>query len=162
MKGLIILTLVVILVGAGIWVGVIRSTMSDQGTIFLVVMGNPNEKTVEFDVCVELGMAHMANPRLDERNEPKWDEWIDEHFEMKDPAGNKAPHIRVAHTMLVDENKVKHLPEFYVQYQIENGKDYTLDFIGGREGNVHYRYKFTASDKYGPTRETSVPVEGNK
>ena len=157
MKGIVILGIILALVGAGLWLGVLRTSLSDQGQIFLVVIGTPTDKGIEFDVSVELGLAHMANPPLDERNEPKWDEWIDKHFEMKDTAGNKSPHVRVAHTMLIDENKVKHIPEFYVQYQLQEGKDYTLDFIP-EGGNVRYRYKFNAVT-IPPTRETFEPVK---
>lgn len=157
MKGIVILAVVLGLIGAGIWMAVVKTSMSDQGQIFLVVIGNSSDKGIEFDVSVELGMAHMANPPLDERGEPDWDKWINSRFEMKDAAGNRAPHARVAHTMLIDENKVKHIPEFYVQYQLQQGKDYMLDYIPA-SSDVRYRYKFNA-ETLAPTRETFVPVK---
>lgn len=162
MKGVVILALVLGALGAGVWFTVLKSSMSDQGELFVVVLGPPDENNLmEFDVCVELGTATRAKPPVNERFEPQWDEWIDQRFAMRDSAGKKLPFTRIAHTMLIDERKFKHLPEFYVQYRLEPGKEYTLDFIP-KNNPVRYRYKFTTSSAFGPARENFVPVEGEK
>jgi len=45
--------------------------------------------------------------------------------------GKTIPGTRVAHTMLVNEEKTINLPEFYIKYVLELGRNYTLDYTRG-------------------------------
>jgi hypothetical protein len=109
-----------------------------------MAMGNPQDKTIDVVMSVELGMTVREPPKLDDRNEPKWDEWVGDHFNLRGPDGKVQPFTREAHTMLVDERKAKHLPEFYIQYVLQKGEGYTLDYVPSPGKKGRYRHTFTA------------------
>ena len=159
MKGVIILAVLLAMVGAGLYCGVMKEAMSDQGIWLLTAIGNLNEKNVEMVVSVELGATVRARPKVDSQMNPLWDEWIAEHYELTDDAGKVQPFTRIAHSLLVDERKVKTLSEFYVRYVLEKGRGYSLEYKPKRDKKGHYRHTFTApSDTTPPERVHFLPV----
>ncbi len=161
MKSAVILAILIALVGSGVWCGVMKKSMADEGIWLLTAMGNAHEKKVQVVVAAETGAVFRNPPREDKDGNTLWEEWLTEHYEMRDDSGNLIPGSRIAHTSLVDEQKVKGLPEFFVLFTVEQGKAHTLDYLlTSKKGNkIRYRHSFIAPDStLPPERVTFKPV----
>jgi|CXWL01.1.fsa_nt_gi hypothetical protein len=147
MKGLIIFAIILVLVGGGIWVGLTKTLMSDTGLYILVASGDAGEGKVELNISVDLPFVFKESPRYDERGNALWDEWIEQHYDMRDEAGKAVPGFRIAHSRFVDERKIKNLPEFYLKYVLDKGRKYTLVNHPFLAKKSKYTYTFTAEPK---------------
>lgn len=160
MKGVIFLAILLALVGAGIWCGVMKQAMSDEGIWILTAIGNPDGKKIEMVIAVEIGVTFRIPPRCDKDGNPLWDEWVSAHYEMRDETGKVTPGTRIAHTMLVDERLVKSVPDFFLQFFLEPGRNYALDYIPKAGGKMRYRHSFTAPpDTTPPERVVFNPIK---
>src|ERR1043166_6008086 len=144
MKGVVILAVVIALVGASFWGVVMHESMKDSGVWILVATGKQKGMPAAMDVSVELQMAMRTKVNSDKNGNPLWEDWVAQHFELRDAEGKVLPGTRIAHSQLVNEEKTINLPEFYVHYTVEGGKDYTLDYKPRLDKPVHYRHEFRA------------------
>ncbi len=150
MKGLIVL----VLIGVAVVVGFIWSASrmsADPGRTIALVFGVPDEETIEIHAAVAPGMVAAEGPRMDRNGNVLWDEWIAEHFDLRDEAGDKVPMHRRNFSDLIPANKVVGTPEFYVAAKLRIGGRYTFDYIPLVRVGKRYRHTFTA-----PEDDTSV------
>ena len=147
MRGIVILAVLIALTGAVSWWAVMRQSMSDQGVWLLVATGNPHGDTTNMDVSVELPTVMQEPVKTDEHDNPLWELWVSEHYQMRDEAGNDVPGARQAHSLLVNEEKTINLPEFYIHFNLKQGQKYTLEFIPHLAKKTHYRHEFVLSDE---------------
>jgi hypothetical protein len=147
MKGLIILAIIIVLVGGGIWVGLTKTLMSDTGLYVLVASGDAPDDKIELNISVDLPFVFKEPPKLDTQGNQLWDEWIAQHYDMRDEAGKIIPGFRIAHSQYVDERKIKNLPEFYLKYVLEKDRKYTLTNHPFLAKKTKYAYTFTAVAK---------------
>jgi len=129
MKSVVILAVILVVLGAGVWWFVMRETMKDQGCWIPAACGNDAESTIEMHVLVDITMVTKDGPDLDPNAQPLWDKWVAEHFDLCDSSGANVPGTRIGWSPLVNDDKTLAVPEFYIKYTLEKGGQYTLDYI---------------------------------
>ncbi len=146
MKAIVILAVILVILGAGIWGYIMRESMRDQGCWVACAYGNDEDSNIEMHVMIEMGMVVRDRPRLDDKGEPLWNEWISDHFDLRDASDEAVPFTRIGWSSLIDDEKSFAVPEFYAKYTLQKGSKYTFDFVPSVrvEKQRHYRYCFTA------------------
>ena len=141
MKGLVILFGLVLVVGVvGVWL--LHAELSaDPGALIGLAFGNVQDDMIEMHVVV--GMGHEP-PRLDDRTgAPLWDEWFDEHYDLRADTGEKVSLRRMGFSSLITQYEARN-PEFFLQAKLRAGVSYTFDYMPFRYEARRYRYSFTA------------------
>jgi hypothetical protein len=146
MKGVIILGVILVVLGAGIWWFIMHETMKDPGDWVGLAFGNPTESAIEMHLPVELMTVTKDYPRVNERGDPLWEEWISQHYNLQDASGESVAFSRIGWSPLISEDKTKVVPEFYVKCTLQKGAKYTFDVIphGRTQQKFRYRHVFTA------------------
>jgi hypothetical protein len=160
MKGLFILGAVFFVVaGVGIfWLTSVAT--SDPGTWVAFAFGDPFEGKTEIHVPVDMGMIMKERPRVDERGDPMYEEWVLEHFSLRDEAGDEKPFTRIGHSLVISDDEARSNPEFYIKSTLKVGTTYTLEYRPKREGKARYRHTFTVPTEKAPmVRLLFEPVE---
>ena len=160
MKGLIGLGIVG-LVGVGLVYWVASWSTSDPGIAIAHAFGNPAEDTIELHVAVYMG-PRTEPPRIDPdlSDLQLWQEWLDEHYQLRDDAGTTVEIERIGHSLLMPAHKVGGAPEFFLKAGLRQGTEYTFDFTPRRAEPNRYRYTFIApAEGEGIKRKTFEPVE---
>ncbi len=143
MKGLIIL-FVVGVAACGVIVWLTQWGMSDPGIGVALAFGNPDEGTIEMHVAIDMGMPRRERPRANIKGTLLWDEWVADHFDLRDGNGQPVEITRIGYSMLIPEQKVGGAPEFYLKAVLQGGVSYTFDYIA-RKADAHlYRRTFVA------------------
>lgn len=115
---------------------------ADQGYTFANAFGNKDGETIEMHLAIPIAMPE--GPKLDERGNPLWDEWVADHFNLTSDSGDKLEIERLAHSLIIPEHKIGGSPEFYLKPKLHVGTKYTFDFIPYSTGKKKYRMEFTA------------------
>jgi hypothetical protein len=120
-----------------------------------------SEESTQIDVLVTLAMPRREGPRVDRvTGAVYWQEWVDEHFDIRDPDGEKVLLRRSHFSRLITERDARTTPEFYLTGKLRPDVDYTFDYIPFRAGNLKYHYEFTAPNVETRTRRQLFdPVE---
>lgn len=159
MKGYRALIGLAVIAVVGFWFTT-RAMTKEGGRSVLVAFGNVVEDTIEIHTGVEMGMVRREGPRLDRQANPLWEEWVQEHWKVRDATGAELPIERIGQTLLIDVNKVPGAPEFFLKIKLQRGKQYTFDYIPARAESKCYRWTFTAPDSQKPMhRPTWEPAE---
>jgi hypothetical protein len=95
MKAVVVLGVILVVLGAGIWWFVMHESMKDMGYWIAAAYGNEDDPNIEMHVLVDLPMVTKDRPDLDARGEPLWNEWVQSHFELRDAAGAVVPGERI-------------------------------------------------------------------
>jgi hypothetical protein len=146
MRGIVILGVILMVLGAGVWWFFMHETMKDPGNWVGLAFGNPEESSIEMHLPVELMTVTRDRPRVNDRGDPLWDEWISQHFDLRDASGESVPFAQAGWSPLISEAKNKVVAEFYVKCTLQKGAKYTIDFIprARTQPKNRYRYVFTA------------------
>jgi hypothetical protein len=142
-------------VGLGLWWWVAREMGKEGDMPIAVVFGDLKGESIEINLAVEMGMENREGPRVDAANRVLWDEWVVEHFKIRDDAGGEAELSRVAQSALMDITKLPGAPEFCLKGRLTCGKQYTFDYIPHRAETKCYRWKFAAPS--GPQKMQRAP-----
>lgn len=136
------LLFVVVAVGIG-WFLMQKVTSEDTFQV-KTAFGIPNEGTIELNVVATMGMTAKEAPRVDEKLQPKWDEWVQEHFFLTDAAGNSVPIGMRFSSDVIKPAQVMGTPEGYLVAKLKQGTAYQFDYKPKRAEAKRYRYSFTA------------------
>lgn len=140
---------ILMLAGLGYWL-LQREWTKDRGHQIGYALGNPNNGDVELHVVVSRQMTLIQGPRpTPGGGSQSWVDWVKEHFDLRDAAGQQIPMSRCGTSTVINEREAFN-PEFYVWAHVRAGTTYTLDYIPTFGGSKRYRHTFT------------VPPEGQK
>lgn len=128
MKTVVIAAVILVFIGAAVWWFIMHETMRDQGQWIGTAFGNAADSTIEMHALVDMGMVTRDRPRVDARGEPLWNDWIADHWDLRDASGNAVGFTRIGWSTLIDDDKTIAVPEFYVKYTLQKGGQYTFDF----------------------------------
>lgn len=155
MRGLIGLAIIGVLACLGMW-WVMSEFYKDQGVPVALAMGNPKDGTVEFHAVVAMGMSSTERPRMTLKGGLLWDEWVDEHFDLRDASGERVPlRFRIS-SGLIPDHKTGGTPEGYVIGRVKSGVQHDFDYIPRRNESQRYRYTFTAADGDVPMKRVTI------
>lgn len=144
MKQLMIaLVVFLVLAAAGYWL-LEREWSKDRGPQIGYALGNPTAGDVELHVVVSREMSMIEKPRLTQSGAQQWLDWVKEHFDLRDAAGQQIPLARSGTSIVINEHEAFN-PEFYVWARVHAGTTYTLDFIPVAGQPKRYRRTFTAA-----------------
>lgn len=143
MKGVVGLA-VLVGVGAGGW-WAFKGVVTHDTHAIPIAFGFPDDRTIEMQAIASMGMTVTEGPKADPKTgKPKWEEWVEEHFELRDAGGARVKLSLVSHSDLIPKHKVLGTPEGYLVGRLEKGTSYTFDYIPKRAEAKRYRHAFTA------------------
>jgi hypothetical protein len=141
MRALITVLVIVGACGAAFYF-MLAKVNEDPGFAIPVAFGAPVGSEVEMNVAVSMLMPRREGPKL-VRADLLWDEWVADHFDLRDTAGNKVAFVRSNFTQLMTEREAGGTPEFYLITKLRPGQAYTFDYTPVMPA-PRYRYAFTA------------------
>lgn len=139
--GLGILVVGVILIGSMYFFYGARQQARGRETL-PVAFGPPAGSTVELNLAVGMNLPRRDPPKL-KFAKIQWDQWVDEHFELKDASGAAVKLQRTNFSQLISDQKAGGTPEFFLKATVTPGANYTLDYLPVA-GGERFRYAFTA------------------
>ena len=144
MKALAVGFGVVIALAFGLHWFLLREMNKDLGRNVLVAFGIPEEGEIQMHLSVTTGTYMRDPPRLGPHDRPLVLEWIDEHFSLHDDSGTRLRLKRHGSSGLLAKSKATISSEFYLIANLQQGKEYTLDFVPEVRRGDKYRHVFTA------------------
>jgi len=161
MKQMAIGVLVIAVAALGVAVYLNREVSKEPGFMLGFAVGNPQSGQLELHIVVQGIMIRKQGPRLASNSAaPLWDEWIDQHFHLRDAAGNTLPLRKDGWSKLIDDRAAMN-PEFFLKGTLQAGDSYTLEYQPYREERKVYRYQFTVpADGMPFSRPNFEPTEG--
>lgn len=144
MKSLVILALIVIALFAAVSWWLMHETMSDQGTWVAFAFGNESADEIEVHIPVDMGMTMRERPKFTDKGDLHWEEWVAEHWQIMDEAGEPLPIQRMGHSLIISDEKARSNPEFYIKAKLKTGKQYTIEYKPKRAEKLRYRHTLTA------------------
>jgi len=126
---------------------------ADQGRNLAVAYFEPYKGELE----IQVGIGPLIPMRDPPRRTPKgidlWDDWVADHFQLRDAQGNEVQLKRMGTSSLFSGSKGGGDPDFVLVGAIKPETPYTFDHIPVVSEGKTYRYEFTspadASDKPG-------------
>ena len=142
MKGLIGLFAVGI-VGCVGYLVMTRYMTQDQGQMIGYAIGNPDGEEMEIHVVVS-GRITRTNPvRVDLMTGIQyWDEWVEEHYELRGGDGTRVPLRRMGYSSLIPDLEAGGTPDSFLIGKVRKGVTYTFDVILNKAGSPRYRNTF--------------------
>ena len=174
MKGLVILFIIGV-IGCVVTVWIVHYMGTDKGTLIGVAFDSARSDSIEIHWAVPMGMLKVEGPRVDEGKtvtrkdgstyqvpaRVHWDEWVTEHFQLRDSSGKTVELSRKSYSKQFDGAKGYSLVEFFLVGKLTPGREYKLDYKPKRAEAKCYRRALAAPK--GDTkakRLTFEPVEG--
>jgi len=141
-----------------IWYAIGSKMSEDAGEAVPIAFAAPSKDVVMVEIAVSMFSYKNDGPRqINGRFQTK-DEWVKDHFELKDASGNAVPLRRAEFAKALPSN-VAGTPEFYLQADLKPGGSYAFDFIPYVDAGQRYRHQFTApTDKFEADRVLFKPV----
>jgi len=157
MKGLVILVvLAIVALVVGAWV--MNSQYGGEPPVLVgLAFGNPSTENVEMHVVVGMG---YERPRRDPLTGAQlWDEWFDEHYDLRADSGERVSLRRANNSPFITERDAGY-PEFFLIAVLRQGVNYTFDFTPRVAEGTPHRFTFTAPSESVPfARRRFEPVE---
>lgn len=152
MKGLLVL-LVLALAFAGVIFWYTQKQMEKMPDEYIAIaFGQPTDDQIKMDVAISIAMPRREYPRFDPiTGAVYWQEWVDEHFDLRDGAGNKVMFQRQSMSQLMSDQEVGGSPEFFLTGMIKKNANYTFVYIPVLALGEQFRYEFTA-----PAEDTNM------
>ncbi len=124
---LIIGGVILVLCGIGfVWLD--HEWHKDHGVVIGMAAGNPQEGELELHIVVSMGMVTAdIVPAGGRGGALLWDQWISDHFSLRDAAGKNVTFAREGHSTLISDQKAFN-PEFFLRARVKAGQTYTLDY----------------------------------
>jgi hypothetical protein len=108
-----------------------------------IAFGNPRSAGIDMHVVIGVVMANRDRIRKD-GSTPTWDEWVADHFELKDAANNVLKLERKNNSSLIQQLEVIGTQEFFLVTTLRAGQSYVFDYIPDVTKPGRYRCPFTA------------------
>jgi hypothetical protein len=143
MKQALIGAVIILMVGGvGFWV-LHHEWTKDRGQQVGFALGKSQGGQVDLHVIVSRDMTLVEGPALAPSGAIMWLDWVKDHFDLRDDAGQPVPMLRAGTSTLINEREAFN-PEFYVTAKLRAGTAYTLDYIPHVGQPKRNRHTFTA------------------
>ncbi len=161
MKGLITLGVIGLIAAIGSML-VVKKMNEDPGQMVAVAFGNPADGQVEIHTVVLMGMVAAEPVRVDAISGfPYWDEWLEQHWDLRDGKGNRVSLERASNSSVINHREAGNAFEFFLVGRVPQGDACTFEYIPRKREKRRYRYSFTApSSQVAMKRHTFELVEG--
>lgn len=131
----------------------------DRGYPVGLAFGRADGTTIELHIVVPLSMPMIDPPPLTAGFKPDWPQWIVDHYDVRDAAGNAVTFRRNINSTVIKEHEVRFPPDCYLIGQVTQGTTYTFELIPKLGEPEKYKYEFTApSVKEAFSRKTFEPA----
>ena len=143
----------VLLLGAGGWFVVNNITTKDSFQVAMA-FGIPDDGAIEMNAIVSLAMEGLDPPRVDPKTmKVLWQEWADQHFDLRDAAGTSVDVFfrKGTERSIIPSGKILGAPQGHLFAKLQQGTDYTFDYVPKKNEDATYQLNFTA-----PTDDTPV------
>jgi len=143
MKAIGGLGLLLFLVVTVYWLSASSGGGQDAAIPLQIAFGNLGPKGVEMHVVIGVVMANLDRIRKD-GSTPTWEEWVADHFELKDAANNVLKLERRNNSSLIQQREVVGTQEFFLVTTLKSGQPYVFDYIPEAAKPGRVRYPFSA------------------
>lgn len=92
-----------------------------------IAFGTPNTAGVEMQFAVSIFLPKKDPPRL-EHGVVLWNEWMNEHFQLRDSTGAAVQLQRLGFSTMLSDRQTGGTPEFWVKAILKPGATYEFDF----------------------------------
>jgi hypothetical protein len=150
MKGVIIAA---VLIGIVVFFSSMMMTgeiTKDQGYMLAIAYGVPVGDKIQFHLGVGPSLINIDPPEIGDKKSISWSEWSDQHFTLRDDAGNKIPLQRMGTSSLMMHDKAAGSPDFILWADLKKNADYSCDYIPVARTGKRYRHSFTCPSE--PTK----------
>jgi hypothetical protein len=144
-KRIVILGIIILVVAGTTQWFIMRASMGDQGVWVPYAFGNAEESIIEMHVLVDIGM--MRREEAADKSAKKYEDgWTMLHWDLQNASGEAVPFSVLAWSPLIDNDKCKAVPEFFIKYTLKKGEKYTLTYTPRvkKQPKVKYRFALTA------------------
>lgn len=143
MKQLVIISAVILIVCGIAYAWMQHEWSKDQGHLIGIAAGNPQGDELELHIVVSMAIVHAdVLPTGGRGGAILWNQWITDHFELRDSAGKDVTFVRDGHSTLISDQQAFN-PEFFLRARVRGGQTYTFDYIPVKSEGRHYRRVFT-------------------
>lgn len=139
MRGLYALASGVFLIGV-LYFYFAANVTKDTPTLPLA-FGAPNAAGTEMQFAVNMFLPKNDPPRL-EHGVVLWNEWMNEHFQLRDSTGAAVQLQRLGFSTMLSDQQAGGTPEFWVKTFVKPGATYEFDFTPVLPG-PKYRHTLT-------------------
>jgi len=122
----------------------VKMMNEDRGIPVGIAFGRADGTTIELHIVVPLSMPMIDSPPLNASFKPDWPQWIIDHYDVRDAAGNPVTFRRSINSTVIKEHEVRFLPDSYLSGQLTQGTTYTIELIPMLNEPEKYKYEFTA------------------
>ena len=143
------LVFVVAVVAAGWWA--VQNITSDDSFSVQIAFGVPHEGKIELYAIASMGMTAIEAPRMAPNGKLRWDEWVEEHFDLRTASGSRLLLSMRSSCDVIKPAQVTGTPEGYLFAKVDQGVNYQFDYKPKRAEAKRYRHVFTA-----PTGDVKV------
>ena len=126
MRGIFVLLFGVVAVG-GLFFYFSANVTKDIPTL-PIAYGTANTAGVEMQFAVSMFLPKKDPPRL-EHGVVLWDEWMNEHFQLRDSTGTAVKLQKLGFSTMLTDRQTGGAPEFWVKAILKPGATYEFDFI---------------------------------
>ncbi|MFH1745859.1 MAG: hypothetical protein ABIG44_02330 [Planctomycetota bacterium] len=145
----------------GAWA--LKSFKSEE-TSFVIgfAIGNLFEDQLEMHIIVSPDITGVEGQRRiplasGGNSVQTWDEWIAEHFNIIDSAGQKVTFRKVGFSNLITEQQA-HSPEFFISGKVRARETYTVEYIPFAREILCYRQTVTVTAEGQPFKRHDFPM----
>ena len=126
---------------AGIWF-LQHASAKSEGFAVGYALGNRRGDSVELHIVVSISMIRYQGPRATGSGATLWEDWIAEHFNVRDASGQKTTLQKAGWSYLINERQASN-PEFYLIGKLRAGGTYTIDYIPFNDSTLHFSHTLT-------------------
>lgn len=157
MKALVYVALLGVAIIAGYFV-LTGEMAEEQGPLVGVAFGLPENDTIEVHLVVSGSMVRVDPPRMDLRGNILWDEWVEQHFQLRDEAGQPIKLIKQNASAVIPDHKAGGTPEFYLFARIKQSTKHNLSYRQVLSEGKAYQFDFTAPQEATDIRRVAFKV----
>jgi hypothetical protein len=137
----------------------VKMVSEDPGHMVGMAFGNASETAVDIHIAVPISMPKVDPPPLNADFKPDWPQWIIDHYDVRDAAGNAVVFRRNINSTLITDNEIRFPPDCYLVGQMTPGTTYTFELTPKLSEPEKYKFEMVApSEKVKFSRKTFKPA----
>ena len=129
-----------------------REVVRDQGRLLPIAFGVSRDGAMQMHLGVPALVPVADPPELNARRTPQWNQWIKEHFQLRDELGTGLRLRKKGTSGLMVGGTAAGDPPFVVWAELTKGGKYTCDYVPIVGDGRRYRYSFVVPREPGKVK----------
>lgn len=138
---------------------ILGKSANDDSYSTAVGFSDPVKGKMIMHVAVALLTSSKDPPKMEANGlTPRWNDWIESHYQLFDSKRQPVELFRTGGSNIIPDKKAGN-PEFFLAADVNEGEEYTFDYIPIKKEKKRYRWKFTAPSEKETKRPKFEPVK---